>query len=61
MPFVHILPSGQLTWQWNMNLLKMYSLMKIGINYPLLCLITGVYVVMSFTNRYFFSIDLSSQ
>ena len=25
-----ILPSGKLTWQWNMGLLKMYSLLKMG-------------------------------
>ena len=26
----HVL-SGKLTWQWKMNLLKMYSLLKMGI------------------------------
>ena len=26
-----IVPSGKLTWQWKMNILKMYSLLKMGI------------------------------
>ena len=30
------IPSGKLTWQWKMSLLKMYSLLKMGI-FPLLC------------------------
>ena len=25
------IPSGKLKWQWNMDLLKMYSLLKMGI------------------------------
>ncbi len=29
--FLYAVPSGKLTWQWKMNLLKMYSLLKMGI------------------------------
>ena len=31
-----LLPSGKLTWQWKMDLLKMYSLLKMG-DFPLPC------------------------
>ena len=31
------LPSGKLTWQWKMNLLKIYSLLKMGIFHCYVC------------------------
>ena len=35
------LPSGKLTWQWKMDLLKMYSLLKMGIFYCHVSLLEG--------------------
>ena len=35
-------PSGKLTWQWKMDLLKMYSLLKMGIFYCHVSLLEGM-------------------
>ena len=42
----NILPSGKLTWQWKMDLLKMYSLLKNG-DFLLPCYFTGGYRSMA--------------
>ena len=42
------LPSGKLTWQWKMDLLKMYSLLKMGIFYCHVSLLEGTYNSLDF-------------
>ena len=37
----HQLPSGKLTWQWKITLLKMYSLLKMGIFHCYVSLLEG--------------------
>ena len=36
-------PSGKLTWQWKMSLLKMYSLLKMGIFHCYVSLLEGIF------------------
>ena len=40
------LPSGKLTWQWKMNQLKMYSLLKMGIFHGYVSLPGGIISLM---------------
>ena len=39
---LNCIPSGKLTWQWKMDLLKMYSLLKMGIFHCHVSLLEGI-------------------
>ena len=45
------IPSDELTWQWKMDLLKMYSLLKMGIFHCHVSLLEGIYLYDIFLEK----------